>query len=260
MRLLENYTDTTSLLFVKCHHSFTDGVGVITLFSYLNDSSFCPKLIPKFKKITLLQKLMVALFVPAALVVQYNVALFFKLKECNKIIHTKDGRNSGESRFLCSKVYDFEDLRKSYKQFDKITFNNYVMGILGKSINDWYSKNGVQNPGDLILTIPVNMKTLPDRVEDINMNNGTSTVTIHLPVYKDLKTAIYTAKTRFDQFYKLPTLLAALNLQAFFSYVPPGIGRAFYKFFTKDIDLVLSNVSGTREALHIANRKIRKYS
>lgn len=250
MRLVENYSDETSLLLIKCHHSFTDGVGVITLFSYLNDDTFCPKLIPKFKKITWIQKMMVALFVPAALVMQYNVALFFKLKPQNKIIHTVDRKNSGESVFLCSKTYDFEDLRKCYKTYDKATFNNYVMGILGKSISDWYALNGVHNPGDLILTVPVNMKTLPEKVEDINMNNGTSTVTIHLPIVSDLGDAIYKSKKRFEEFYKLPTLMAALNLQAFFSYVPPGIGRAIYKLFTKDIDLVLSNVSGAREPLY----------
>jgi len=130
------------------------------------------------------------------------------------------------------------------------------MGILGKSISDWYAKNGVHNPGDLVMTVPVNMKTLPERVEDINMNNGTSTVTIHLPIVGNLKEAIYTSKERFAKYFKLPTLLAALNLQAFFSYVPPGIGRAFYKFFTKEIDIVLSNVSGAREAMYFCNREI----
>lgn len=250
MKFVEDYTDETSLLLIKCHHSFTDGMGVITLFAYLNDSSFCPKLVPKLKKISCWQKILVACFVPVALVMQYNVALFFKLKEQNKKIHTPNGKNSGDSVFLCSKTYHFDDLRKCYKQFDKATFNNYVMGILGKSIHDWYGKNGVSNPGDLILTIPVNMKTLPDKVEEINMNNGTSTITIHLPIVKDLKEAIYESKKRFAKFYNLPTLLAALNLQAFFSYVPPGIGRAVYKFFTKDIDIVLSNVNGTKDALY----------
>lgn len=135
--------------------------------------------------------------------------------------------------------------------YDKATFNNYVMGIVGKSIYDWYTLNGAKDLGDLVLTVPVNMKTLPDKVEDINMNNGTSTVTIQLPIVSDLREAIYQSKRRFEKHYTLPTLLATLGLQDFFSYVPPGLGRMIYKYFTKDIDLVLSNVSGAREPLYL---------
>lgn len=158
--------------------------------------------------------------------------------------------------FLTTKTYDFEDLRKCYKQFDKVTFNNYVMGVLGKSIHEWYAKNGVAKPGPLVMSCPVNMKPFPDSIEKVNLNNGTSAITIHLPVVGDLKEAIYTAKERFAKHFNLPTLMAALELQRFFSYVPPGIGRTIYNFCTKDIDLVMTNVKGTVEPLYLCNKKI----
>ena len=59
MKLVENYSEDTSLLFIKCHHSLTDGMGILTLFAFLNDDSFCPKTIPDLKKPTLLQKLII---------------------------------------------------------------------------------------------------------------------------------------------------------------------------------------------------------
>ena len=58
IKLIENYSEETSLLFIKCHHSLTDGMGILTLFAFLNDDSFCPKSIPDIKMPTLLQKTM----------------------------------------------------------------------------------------------------------------------------------------------------------------------------------------------------------
>lgn len=96
MKFIENHTETTSVMLMKCHHSMTDGMGIVTLFALLNDEAFKPKLIPKFKGFTWMQKLMVTLFIPVALIQQYSVALFFKLKECNKIIHTPTNKNTGD--------------------------------------------------------------------------------------------------------------------------------------------------------------------
>jgi len=244
------------MIFIKCHHSLTDGMGIITLFAFLNDESFCPKLIPDLKKPSLLQKLMVACYIPIALVIQYSVTIFYDRKKQNQIFHTPDGKNSGESIFMLSKTYDFNDLRKCYKKYEHVTFNNYIMGVVGKSLKEWYAKNGVQDPGDMIMSVPVNMKIFPKRVEDIDLNNGTSVVTIQVPLVDDLKDAIYKSKARFNKYFNLPTLMASLNLQAFFSYVPPGIGRLVYSVVTKDIDFVLSNVSGAREPLYLCNKEI----
>ena len=132
------------------------------------------------------------------------------------------------------------------------------MGIVGKSMNEWYAKNGVHNPGDMIMSCPVNMKIFPKRIEDINLNNGTSVVTIQVPVVKDLKDAVYKSKKRFNKYFNLPTLIAALDLQAFFSYVPPGIGKLCYAKFVDRIDMVLSNVAGSREPLFLCNKEISK--
>lgn len=39
-RLVENYTEQASLIFFRCSHTFTDGCGVSSLFSTLNDDQF----------------------------------------------------------------------------------------------------------------------------------------------------------------------------------------------------------------------------
>ena len=56
----------------------------------------------------------------------------------------------------------------------------------------------------------------------------------------------------------MPTLIAALELQAFFSYIPEGIGRLIYSKFVDRIDMVWSNISGSREPLYLWNKEISK--
>ena len=42
-QLYEDYTETTSMVFMKMHHSFTDGIGFVCLMSCLNDEQFKTK-------------------------------------------------------------------------------------------------------------------------------------------------------------------------------------------------------------------------
>lgn len=43
-RVIENYTDKTSLLIYRTHHCFMDGVGFASLMSVINDNQFASKL------------------------------------------------------------------------------------------------------------------------------------------------------------------------------------------------------------------------
>ncbi|CAI2367739.1 unnamed protein product [Moneuplotes crassus] len=258
IKFKENHTETTSLLLMKCHHSFTDGVGVITLFAFLNDESLCPKMMPKYKDFSCLQAVLLTLFTPIALLWQYCVVLFHKAHESNRMIHTPTGRLSGESIFLKTKTFDFKDIRKCYKMFENTTFNNYVMGVLSKSMHSWFTKNGVEAPESLIMSCPVSMKTLPKSVADINLNNYTSSVTIQFPVLENLKESLKITKRRFAEFFKFYHLIPTVYFQKLFRYIPRKIGSYLYDKFIQEVDFLLTNVSGPREPIYLCNKKILK--
>jgi len=213
-------------------------------------------MMPKFKEITFWQSFIVSLFTPIALIIQYCVVLFYTARECKNIIHTPNRTLSGESIFLKTKTYDFKDIRKCYKKFKNATFNNYVMGVLSTSMNEWYKKNKVEEPGSLIMSCPVSMKTMPKSVKEINMSNYTSSVTFQFPILEDLKEAIAISKARFSKFFKLHYLMSAINFQLLFRFIPLGIGKYLYNKFLREVDFLLTNVSGPREPIYINNKKI----
>mmetsp|Transcript_16254 Transcript_16254/g.15970 ORF Transcript_16254/g.15970 Transcript_16254/m.15970 type:complete len:120 (+) Transcript_16254:87-446(+) len=112
LQFKEDHTETTSLLFLKCHHSFTDGVGIITLFALLNDDSLCPKMMPKFKEFSYLQAFMLIAFTPISLICQAAVVWFHKVEESSRMLHTPTGRLSDEAVYLKTKTFNFKDVRK----------------------------------------------------------------------------------------------------------------------------------------------------
>ena len=183
---------------------------------------------PKLKEISNFKSLLVTLFTPFALLMQYSVVLFHKAKECSNIIHNPKRELSGESIMLKTKTFNFKDIRKCYKQYENVTFNNYVMGVLSKSIHSWYAKNKVENPGNLIMSCPVGMKAMPKSIKEVNLNNHTSGVTIQFPVLGDLREALKETQERFSKFFKLHYLISAIYFQSIFRYIPRALGRALY--------------------------------
>mmetsp|Transcript_6666 Transcript_6666/g.5787 ORF Transcript_6666/g.5787 Transcript_6666/m.5787 type:complete len:117 (+) Transcript_6666:856-1206(+) len=116
------------------------------------------------------------------------------------------------------------------------------MGVLSKSIHSWYGKNDIQDPGSLIMSCPVSMKSLPKSVNEINLNNYTSSVTIEFPVLGQLKEAMGVCKKRFGEYYKLHYLMSTINFQLLFRFIPFGIGKMLYHRFLGKVDFLLTNV------------------
>ena len=56
-RVIENYTEETSMIFYRSHHMFCDGVGVSSLLSTINDDQFSAKHKKKVFKPGFFQKL-----------------------------------------------------------------------------------------------------------------------------------------------------------------------------------------------------------
>ncbi|CAI2367841.1 unnamed protein product [Moneuplotes crassus] len=256
LQFKEDHTETTSLLFLKCHHSFTDGVGIITLFALLNDDSLCPKMMPKFKEFSYLQAFMLIAFTPISLICQAAVVWFHKVEESSRMLHTPTGRLSDEAVYLKTKTFNFKDVRKCYKQFDNTTFNNYVMGVLSKSLHSWFHKNGVEPPKELVMSCPVSMKTLPKSVSDIDLNNYTSSVTMEFPVCESLSESIKITRERFSRFAKFHHLIPTVYFQKLFKYIPRKIGSLLYNNFVKEMDFLLTNVNGPREPIYLCNKQI----
>jgi len=172
-------------------------------------------------------------------------------------INTPTGANSGKSKFYMSKYYKFEDLRVCYKRFPTITFNKYMMGIVSKSIHQWYKNNGASNIDDILCIIPVVMKPLAAEAKDIIMDNCTAGVTFKFPLRSNLKDAISLTSSRFDSYFNMYFLMHVIFILKTFMIVPSFIGRFLYHTICGKLDLTLTNLSGYREQIYLCDRKLK---
>lgn len=175
------------------------------------------------------------------------------------MIHTPDGKLSSETVLLLTKTFDFQDIRKCYKKYENTTFNNYLMGVLSKSMHSWFVKSNVEVLDNLLMACPVSMKAFPTSVKDINMNNYTSNVTIQLPILENMNESLKITKKRFAQFFKLHYLFPTVYFQSLFRYIPRKIGTYMYNRFTKEVDFLLTNVNGPKEPIYLCNKKIGNF-
>mmetsp|Transcript_41257 Transcript_41257/g.47537 ORF Transcript_41257/g.47537 Transcript_41257/m.47537 type:complete len:180 (-) Transcript_41257:29-568(-) len=167
---VEDYSETESVALLKFHHSFSDGGGIMNSLLFMNNVDNTPQDMFRGRSIPFYMKILTSLLYPVCLLIAA-----FELSGCkwdghNKI-QTKDGENCGESTLLISKEYDLNDIKTCYKKFKNVTLNNYMMGIISKSIYQWYKMNGVDSPKDISTIVPVVMKPLSPKINEVSMEN-----------------------------------------------------------------------------------------
>ena len=77
-RFVENYTNDSSIIIVRYHHSFCDGIGFATILSCLNDNQFSHKIDKKSSSISLMQKAILVLLTPFYIV--YSMIVTSKIE------------------------------------------------------------------------------------------------------------------------------------------------------------------------------------
>ena len=142
--VLEDYTQDTSAVLARFHHSFTDGVGFVSLMSWLNDNKYWirnTKLIPK---LSLIQNILLTLAFPYFLYKMFSDSK--KISTDKNAAKIREMKKDGDKyvNLFASKTFEFESIRKCYKRFEKTTFNDYMLGIVSKCLHKWYIKNGVE--------------------------------------------------------------------------------------------------------------------
>lgn len=238
------------------NHSFTDGIGIVNSLSFLNNENHLPKNLPEGRGLPWYIYLFYGLFFPFMLMIAIPELFPNRWKDW-KMIKSPKG-NSGECTNLISKEYKFDDLRKCYKRFEKRTLNHFMMGILSKSIYQWYEENGATDIQNICTIVPVGMKPLVLDIDELNMNNFTSGVTYEFPLRKQLPEAIEDAKKGFEYYFTLPYLIYTVLMVRIFQFLPPTLGWFVYQYFCRNLDLTFTNVPGHKEPMYICNKEIHR--
>ena len=251
VKFVEDYTSDKSLAILVFHHSFSDGNGMVNSLTFFSDESRYPKSMPVGRGIPWYIYVAWGLLVP--IMFFYSVPELFprRWRDWGKI--KSPNGNWGRCTNLISKQYEFKDLKECYKVYNK-TLNSYMMGIVSKSIYEWYSQNGAKDIKNICTIVPIAMKPFVKDIKKINMNNHTSGITWEFPLKPNLQEAINETKKGFDYYFSMPYLIYMIIMVKLFWMFPPDLGRFIYGFFCRNLDLTFTNVPGYKEPMYIWNK------
>ena len=220
-RLIEDYTEDTSMIIFICDHTFCDGVSCASLLSTLNDDQFS---IPNKKaqhKFSIVEKLILA------------AKTFFTFSEIEK--KAKTYKTDKNTKGLLKQVRNdnirtgyyesdieipFEVVRKYYKTYDGMTFNDFMLALIGKSLHEHCNKKGISNPQSLRFELPVNHKRLPTGYHDVNICDYLTIVDLELPIVDSIKQGYKTFKPWLSHILKPDTQKQLINFMHMIPYVP----------------------------------------
>ena len=145
-RLIEDYTKDTSMIIYRAQHSFGDGASCASLFSALNDDQFCIPNKKKFPSYSLWQKLVLL----ATTIFTYSTVSKkmkgIKTDESTKKIFRKNNKQVRETRYAyTNSEIPFIDIRKCFKRYEGMTFNDFALSIFGKSFYQYCKQEGIKD-------------------------------------------------------------------------------------------------------------------
>ncbi|CAI2367833.1 unnamed protein product [Moneuplotes crassus] len=263
MSLVEDYSATESVVFVSLHHSFTDAGGFLSLISSVNDEGKNVKVDKTFPKVSIIIRLLTLLLGPL-----YCIYLSIdngKMSTDNKAeaVNEIKGFNKRETRLYSAKRrVPFDQIRKCYKKLctdrQRVSFNDYIMGVLSVSLGRWYKLHGVEGAQRLQAFCSVNMRPPPTKFEEISIENDSVGVKFAIPIKTDIMEAINDCRTNFHQFFNPFALLSYKAMGYIVGLVPEWIGRKIIYDILSNVEMVYSNVPFSSNPWYLCNKEVTK--
>ena len=147
-----------------------------------------------------------------------------------------------------------------------------MMGVLSYSLNKWYKHYGIEGAKNLQSFISINMRGLPNSIEDISLeNDSVGKLEIHtifspliiglrfdFPIRDNIETAIQDSHKNFKNILTWYAVASLATAASFISLLPDFLANIFVFKALSKIDLVYSNIPFSSEPWHICNRESKK--
>ena len=155
-RLIEDYTKDTSMIIFLCPHAFCDGISISSIFSAINDDQFsCPHKKKMFYP-SLIQKVILFFKTPFTYMSIEEKSNSFKTDENTKELFKIKKQIPMKTKYYVSDIdFPFQTIRKCYQKYKGMSFNDFMLGIFGKSIYQYCIEKGIKDPKNVKCEIPV---------------------------------------------------------------------------------------------------------
>ena len=170
--------DGKSFLFLKFHHSMSDGMGILGMLSLIN-SKATHKSVLVMNYRNLFQKLTHYLLLPYFFLKTMNEERKISYYPESHIL--RDVELIDAKIFLETKEWDFFEIQKKYKQFKHARFNDLMMSYISIALSKILKESG-SKADKLIVAIPVNMRNPPKDIDDVVLTNVLSSSKVEFPI------------------------------------------------------------------------------
>ena len=258
-RLIEDYTEDTSMIIYRVQHAFGDGVSFASLLSTLNDDQFSIKSKKTLPSFGLWKRLVLA------------ISSIFTLREVNKHIqdintdeNTKDifrknNKQITETRYAYTKTeISFEAIKKCYKRYEGMTFNDFALAIFGKSLYQYCKQEGVENFKHVRCTIPVSHKTMPTGYNNLFINNYLTLANIQLPLTDSIRSGYEKIKPYLNYILSPIIQTQLMNLEHLTPYAPKSFILNRFLEGNNGVHFSLSNFFLSDKPYVIDGKQVRK--
>jgi hypothetical protein len=255
----EHFDNNKSLLFLKIHHSITDGGGTIYLLSSLTDNV---KLVQEYKSklpnISYIKKILLILGSPI-----FTFLTFPKLD--NKIenpLTPFSGPSTAQFKISESKEYDLDLLKNSLKGFAGATINDLCWTVLSRAIKSVIEQNrnkvnDISSVSNVIGLMGVSYRT--QEIDDAALGNESAGCVVQIKMNNmKIESHLSYVKSVLKQYKKKLFFKGSSYLGKFMiNYLMDQ--DSLLKFGEKAFErvgFVYSNIIGPKERIYIEGREV----
>mmetsp|Transcript_26311 Transcript_26311/g.30432 ORF Transcript_26311/g.30432 Transcript_26311/m.30432 type:complete len:134 (+) Transcript_26311:353-754(+) len=130
------------------------------------------------------------------------------------------------------------------------------MSMLSVGLNNWLIKNGINEGFKVCLCIPVNLRPLPNNINELKLGNYIHVLKFELPIHNNIESGIKSAKTVVKSYLSPSFLFAVSKFMIVVKYLPLKVLECLFFDFYKNIQLIFSNVPFAEKPSYFCNREI----
>ena len=243
--VIENFKENNSVLLMKMHHCYADGISSLSYFLNLTDCNDFEMV--KLKKIGKLEWMVAVFLGMFKIVITYYHFLTWK-KDLN-CFHT--GKISGKKRLYSIEACDLDEYKKAAKAQD-VSINDSLTAILSMSLHKYCKEKFNENIENILAMIPVSLRPLPKPGEFYPVDNFCSLIYTQLPIKHDEN--VFTITKFYCKYmnalkHSYDVYVSKLAYEMMPYILTPYMLRNIIRFIANKVSFVFSNVPGPKNQL-----------
>ena len=244
VHVIENYDENTSVIFIVVHHLIADGMGILSLITFMNDNHN-PDNIQQFREIPFFYYYILPLiYIPYGLF-RFSYDAIVRKGDANMYpFALKTGKQSMVKEYHESKCFDLSELKKCYQHFDKMKLNDLVFASISAAFSRHFVELGLPQDKQthFSCSIPVNMKSQPRCLEEVEFCNSCSLWVAKIPLSTDIEYVMKKNREIFDPGFSFTALRFGVWVVSFIGILPELFARLITRDNSKRLNIIILRV------------------